>query len=170
VFFLHGHKLLVHAQPVSVMIRTMLRKYSGTWISSLRCSDHVCAVTRFRDRRQKLGKRLSRQGNKFVWANPGDLFSRLSLCAPQDSNSAAVVSAQPIPICLSHETYGTRPPRGIARFEEIRSCPRENLWRSPALSLASQALVASERFQLPQSSSKISHVGLRREKLHSRRP
>ena len=41
-------------------------------------------------------------------------------------------------------------------IEEVRSCERENPWRSPALFLASRDLVACERFRLPRSSSKKS--------------
>src|SRR5260370_42628601 len=39
---------------------------------------------------------------------------------------------------------------------KIRSCARENLLRSSALSLASRVLAACERFQLPRSSLKRS--------------
>jgi hypothetical protein len=41
-------------------------------------------------------------------------------------------------------------------IEEVRNCARENLSRSPALSLASRDRVAYEQFQLPRSSLKKS--------------
>jgi hypothetical protein len=86
LFLLHRHQLPVHGNPVSLMIRIMLRKYSGAWNSIRCCSDHSYneAETALRlDRKFHPGARVAessflRAGTFSIRRSTPRLFARIA--------------------------------------------------------------------------------------------